>query len=270
METGKMRQLNRGVVAAFSSFLIVVLATNVSATLIPGTVDFETDENGAALLNGQKIDAAEFSNPIAITSPDTGVSHLGPTIFDSTPAGPNAAGGDPDLLVNLGNVLILQNTAFPADSGGSDFFVTPDDEADFSPTGSGTVRFDFAYGIEPVSIDLIDINGGVLVDLVLTDGSANTRTYNVPSMWTHDVSVSPLGWHTLDLTILTPQLGEGSSSATGFDTGPYDPTDVVRVDVKYHGSSPSAALDNLVLLPEPSCLVLLATGLLAAVPRRRR
>ena len=80
------------------------------------TVDFETDDNGLLLGNGQIIDD-EFFSRFTITSPETGISHLGPTIFDSTPGGPNAFGHDKDLLVDLRNVLILQNTAFSKSDG---------------------------------------------------------------------------------------------------------------------------------------------------------
>jgi hypothetical protein len=78
-------------------------------------VDFAFDDSGSALGNGQIIDT-EFFTHFTITSPETGVSHLGPTIFDSTAGGPNASGADPDLLVDLGNVLILQNTAYSSPS----------------------------------------------------------------------------------------------------------------------------------------------------------
>ncbi len=245
------------------ALMVSVVATGAAAT--PITLDFETDQFGSPLGNGQIIDT-EFTLPIAISSPGTGTTHLGLTIFDSTPGGPNSAGVDQDLLVDLGNILILQDTAFPGSDGS--FFFEPNDEADFDPIGFGTFLFDFAAPVELLSIDLIDINGGSLVDLVLTDGASNTRTYNVPHKWTHDVVFAPLGWDTLDLTDLNPQLGEGGSVATGFDTGPFDPQDVGSLSITFSGSSPSGGIDNLIYVPEP-CTILLLTGGVLCMPRRR-
>jgi len=248
-------QRKRNVYAVVAVALIGALGGTAFAA--PIVVDFSTDQGGNLLANGQKIDT-EFTSPLAIWSPNTGVSHLGPTIFDSTIGGPNMGGGDPDLLVDLGNVLILQNTAYPADFGGSDIFETPDDEADYNPLGIGTIVFDFAYAVELMSIDLIDIDGTVAVDLVLLDGSGSARNYFVPSNWTHDIhSQGPDGYDTLDLTTLAPQPGEGGSVATGFDVGAFDPADVRQLAVTYNGS---AALDNLVYVPEPATLGLVLVG----------
>jgi hypothetical protein len=246
------RQLS--VVLASTAVLCALAASQpAGAELI---VDFAFDDNGAALGNGQIIDT-EFFTHFTITSPETGVSHLGPTIFDSTPGGPNAGGADPDLLVALGNVLILQNTAYSANDGF--FFDVPNDEADFNPLGHGTVVFDFVDPVELLSIDLIDIDGGAMLDLTLTDGSGRTRTYHVPERWTHDISVTPFadGFGTLDLTTLTDQVGEAGGTATAIQMAGFDPTDVSLLEIRFSSNSPSAAIDNLVFIPGPPTLLVM-------------
>ena len=80
--------------------------------------------------------------------------------------------------------------------------------------GAG-VLFSFLGPVEMLSLDLIDANGGFGADVVLTDGSGNTRLYVVPAMWSEDIfsCVQPCnGFETLDLTSLSPQLGEGGFS----------------------------------------------------------
>jgi hypothetical protein len=236
-------------------------------------VDFSVDDNSNALVNGQIIDTEFFTN-FTISSPDTGISHAGLAIFDSDPAGPNFGGGDPDLLVNLGNVLIMQNNNGSFGNNNGSIFFTPDDEADFNPTGEGNVVFNFNSAVQLQSIDLIDINGGVLVDVVMTDGNGLQRTYNVPNMWTHDIDITPAadGYATLDLTSLAPQNAEGTGgSATAFEDAGFDANDVVSLSLRVYGNSPSMALDNLVyqVVPGPGALAMLALGL-PALRRRRR
>ncbi|MHC4217186.1 MAG: hypothetical protein ACYSU7_01910 [Planctomycetota bacterium] len=223
-------------------------------------VDFEYDDNGVALGNGQIIDTEYFSN-FTIISPDTGVSHLGPAIFDSTPGGPNASGADPDLLVGLGNVLILQNTAYASNDGS--FFDVPNDEADFSPLGHGTVVFDFLDPVALLTIDLVDINGGANLELTLTDTNGRTRTYHIPQRWTYDIAHTPLGdgYDTLDLTILSGQVGEGGGTATATEMAGFDANDVEQLKIRFFGSSPSAAIDNLAYVPGPPALLAFLVGL---------
>ncbi len=64
---------------------------------------------------------------------------------------------------------------------------------------------------------------------------------------------------------LDPQMGEGGGIATASQDALFDPLDVVMLTVIHSGS---AGIDNLVFIPAPSALILLAGGLLA--PRRRR
>lgn len=234
-------------------------------------VGFDVDDNGNPLVNGQIIDT-EFFNHFTISSPDAGISHAGLAIFDSDPAGPNFGGGDPDLLVNLGNVLIMQNNNGNFGNNDGNVFFTPDDEADFDPTGEGNVVFSFNAPVSLQSVDLIDINGGVLVDVVMTDGNGLTRTYDVPSMWTNDIAATgPNGYDTLDLTSLVGQTGEGGGTTTVSEDAGFDANDVISLSFRVHGSSPSMALDNLVyqVVPAPGAMALLALGL-PALRRRRR
>ena len=80
-------------------------------------VDFETDDFGQALINGQSISTLpdvlagetvfEFGNHVSISTVQSGTDgHLGAAIYDSTP-GVNPV--DQDLWVDRGNILILQN-----------------------------------------------------------------------------------------------------------------------------------------------------------------
>jgi len=202
------------------------------------TLGFETDDDFLTpLVNGQDISSPEeFGNLVSISSSG---ANLGAAIFDSDPAGPNQAGDDPDLLVDLGNILILQWPAFPAQSVAGIF-----DEPNDSREG-GTITFDFASGIEPESIALIDIcPGEPLQDalVTLTDGSARTRVYDVPAGWTTDVfSVGPPGYGRLGLQTLLPQPGFVALATAVEDAG-FDAADVVRIDVFF---SSSGGLDDL-------------------------
>ena len=92
-------------VVAFVAGLLFVSGNSVAAPIV---LDFETDDGGNALINGQAIDTfagpgtLEFGNVVDVTS-GSGEGHLGAAIFDSTPDGPNVNSGDPDLLVDLGS-----------------------------------------------------------------------------------------------------------------------------------------------------------------------
>jgi len=209
-----------------------------SGTMETIILDFETEDDyptPTPLANGQIIDT-EFGNLVAIST--LGSQHRGATIFDSNNPGPNLSAGDPDLLVNLGNVLILQNLTIGVQNVAG-FWDPPND----TPTG-GTMVFDFLVsGVEALSVDLIDINGGgQAVQVILVDGAAKTRTFDVPGTWTHDITVGgPNGFDTLDLTTLAPQLGEGGATATASEDPGFNPAGIVKVSVEMFGSG---GMDN--------------------------
>lgn len=229
---------------------VVVACCGVAHAGVVGCLDFGEFVNGEAV-----------SSSMGVAISDGGVGPgLGPAVFDSDPLGPNMGGGDGDLLVGLGNILIAQNNSFP-DQTVAGIFDTPNDEED-----GGEIVFDFASPIQPLSIDLIDINGNGPAWVTLVDGATRTRTYDVPMNWTHDVLVAPLGWDTLDLTTLAGQLGEGGATATASEMPGFDPADVVQIRVEFDGSG---GLTNLKWVPAPGTAVLAGLAGLAGLRRRR-
>jgi len=196
------------------------------------------DDFTTPLVNGQSVSTPpEFGNLVSITA-DPG-DHLGPAIFDSNPAGPNAGGTDPDLLVGQGNLLILQSN----DNGTQTvpgIFDVPDD---YRFGGKFTFSFDsldLTRQVEMTSIDLVDMCiapiGGARV--TLTDVLGRQRIYDVPAGWTTDISApgqGPPGFGTLDLTTLDPQPGF-AATATASEIGNYIPEECSLMEVELFGS----------------------------------
>ncbi len=284
------RILMRSSLALTCSAVTLIGAAGAQAV----TLDFETEDDFlTTLVNGQSISSTaradrdgvpfstdtvlEFGNLVNITATvDGSDGHLDISIFDSDPAGPNAGSQDPDLLVDKGNILILQsdNPASATTTSVSPthglVFDNPNDEANNDDRGS--IVFDFLAPVELTSIDMVDINGGAHATLTLTDTTGDVRIYDVPSQWTTDVTVATMGWQTLLLNTLAAQPSEPSASggdATVIqnDAG-FDPTSVVQLNVAFDGSPSSAAIDNLVFIPEPASLALLGLGALAMFRRR--
>jgi hypothetical protein len=211
----------------------------------------------------------EFGNLFNVSSTIIGSDgHLGPAIFDSDPADTTST-TDPDLLVGLGNVLLLHRDNGPNHTINPTYglvFNNPNDEADTDDRGS--IVFDFLLPlVQPRSIDLIDVDNNVNITVVLTDNLGRERTYLVPANWTTDITDNPAGYQTLDLDSLLPQ--SAAPNATGLaaialqDLG-YNASHVVRLAVQFAGTSPSGAIDNLIfrVVPEPTThlLVALAAG----------
>jgi hypothetical protein len=263
------------------------------------TIDFETEDDMVTpLVDGQSVystprpdrpaspaiaysndTALEFGNLFNVSSTmiGAGSGHLGPAIFNSNMAPADTQ--DDDLLVGLGNVLLLHRTEGPNhdfDATHGLVFRNPNDEADFNDRGS--VVFDFLVPlVRPVSIDLADIDDNVEVTVVLTDNLGRERVYLVPENWTTDINLNPAGqgYRTLDLQTLLAQAAEplaGGSPATVSQNAGYNGSFVVSLEVVFGGSSPSGALDNLVfdVIPEPSTAVLSVAALGVAFVRRRR
>jgi len=200
------------------------------------TLDFETEDDfSTPLVNGQHIDT-EFGEFVACSSfgPNAGLG-----IFDSTVGGPNDPSQDRDLLVDRGNLLVLQTENFPPDA--NDVFPRPNDDEN-----GGTMRFDFRLPVELHSVRLIDLDGGDgTTTLILRDGPGRTRVYTVPTDWTGDLLLGQPGQGVLDLTTLAPQPGFGSV-ATALESAGFDARDVVVLEVFLDGSG---ALDDLSLCP---------------------
>ena len=174
-----------------------ILAIAFLWTATPGygfVIDFSTEDDGVTpLVNGQSVSSPEeFGTLFNLSS--SGAGNLGLSIYDSTP-GFNGSTDD-DLQVDLGNLLILQWSGRPTQTVPG-FFDEPNDAKD-----GGIMIFDFLFPVEMTSVALIDINGGgQSVFVTLTDVNGLTRTYDVPGLWTNDISkLGPDGYDTLDMT----------------------------------------------------------------------
>jgi hypothetical protein len=209
-------------------------------------IDYETEDDftptfsGTALVNGQDISTGpEFGVEMAIASAGPNV---GAAIFDSSPAGPNNPGPDLDLLVGLGNILILQNNLAATQTVPGIFDVPNDD------TQGGSLFFTFPNPVHVHQIDLIDVDeeedAGVTV--TLTDSSNLTRTFTAPIAWTEDrLNDGPPAFRTLDLDTLAAQPGFAASATAVEDPG-FDSNQVVSMTVDFGGAQ---ATDNFCFCP---------------------
>jgi hypothetical protein len=216
------------------------------------SLDFETDDTGAALVDKQQVAGGEFDGganyPVTIGS----ASYLAAcgsiantaAVYDSD-APPH--GQDPDLAVDMGNILILQTDENLSFCGPGVYCSGNDDE------DGGLVTFDFNVGVAPGSIDLIDVDAGSgaaeAVTITMTDGDGDTRTYSVPSGWTGDLIDDGQGVGTLLLNTTAAQPGFVGSATAVEDAG-FDQTDVVSIVIDRGDDCPdidggSGAIDNL-------------------------
>jgi hypothetical protein len=272
---------------ALAGLLACVRLANASTVY---TIDFETEDDFVTpLVHGQAIystgrpnvvDPAvpygsdtvlEFGNLFNVSSTVIGIDgHLGPAIFDTDATDTLPANTtDDDLLVGLGNVLMLQADELPATTVHATqglVFTTPNDDAHFHDRGS--IVFDFlAPNVHLISIDLVDVDPGVMMDVILTDVNGKKRTYDVPFAWTTDITVNPAGYQTLDLETLLNQpaapLATGGD-ATAVEQLGFDDSQIARLQIKILGGSPSGAIDNVVfaVVPEPSVMALCTLALL--------
>src|SRR5262245_36568433 len=116
----------------------------------PIMLDFETDDSDKPLDNGQVITTPPlFGNLVKISGKGL---NAGPTAFDTTPGGPNDPAINDDMLIGHGNVLLLQDNRFSAQTVPGIFDVVTDD-----PQG-GDMIFDFVNPVKPLSMLLADIN----------------------------------------------------------------------------------------------------------------
>ncbi len=195
-----------------------------------GRIDFELLQNGKAIL---PTDIA------GVTVTGLGDYNHGAAVFDSSSGGPNTASSDPDLLIDAGGILVLQENGLQSTPG---IFDHPDDAA-FG--GSFFVQFD--EPCEAHSVDLVDIDAPAplqAVAVVLTDLMAKRRIYLAPSGFTRDIHLDgPPGFATLDLLTTSPQPGYTATAILLDEEPSYDPSLVVAIQIFMSGSG---AIDNLV------------------------
>jgi hypothetical protein len=200
------------------------------------TVTFETEDDLlTALLDGQDVSTPpEFGRLLNITS-DAG-DHEGAAIFNSEKGGSNDGGPDPDLLVDCGNILILQNSDDAAQSVAGIFDIPND-----SPNG-GVIRFDFLTpgGVEARSIDVIDVDLGNSMTMTLTDINGSECVLAVDPGFTGDG-----GKATFSFDDCAPDRAANVALFFELDH-------VVSLDVTLTGSG---ALDNLVFCSTDTCEV---------------
>ena len=206
------------------------------------TLDFSASDQGP-LAHGQDLETpGETFGCVSIAGSPIGggpLGNAGAAIFDST-NGP--AGQDPDLMVDQGNILILQNNAnAQVLTKSGDFYVHPNDDQD-----GGTLTFTFCEPTDATTIDMIDIddaNGPGIPDgatVVLFDVNLLTHTILVPDGWTANGGVG-----TLDLKTLAPQPGVVGSATASEEAG-YDGSQVAAIAVTLESSG---AVDNLSYCP---------------------
>jgi hypothetical protein len=174
----------------------------------------------------------------------SGGANLGAAIFDSTPGGPNAASQDPDLLVDTGNVLMLQDSLNGTQTVES-IYDRPNDDRD-----GGFLVLEFPRLVRALSLELIDQDTGLGhgSTVKLTDAAGKTRTYDVPPGFTEDRNVTGLGGvRTLRLDTLAPQPGY-TATATASEMPGFADAQVVKLEVTLSGSG---AIDDLVYDPFP-------------------
>jgi hypothetical protein len=271
-----------------------------SAQALDVIIDFETEDDLVTpLIHGQSIYSTarpnhtnpfvpfsndthlEFGRFVTVSSTNLGSDgNLGPAIFDSDPADTTST-SDPDLLVGLGNILMLQRDEGPAthlDPTNGLIFNNPSDEG--TGDDNGSIVFESLQAgvlVHPISIDLVDVDDNVELDIVLTDHAGLMRTYTAPPNWTTDITEAPVGWHTLSLETLSDQpaaAGATGGPATVVEDAGFDSANVVRVEVRYFGATPSGGIDNLRfsvdIIPEPSGLLLSGVAAIGCLLARQR
>ncbi|MEM8772029.1 MAG: hypothetical protein AAGD92_10310 [Pseudomonadota bacterium] len=230
-------------ISSFAGLSMLLGAANAA----PIVIDFETDDDGAAIGNGQVIndEFADFGVTITATG-GIGVavafdSDL-PSNGDNMPAG----GDDPDLIGDLtnqggsgtttadGNLLIVQ------ENGMGDPVANPDDAV------GGVITVDFSEGVTFLGFDAIDF----------TDNGAGLTV----SFFT-DINEAASQMFTFDEMFLGVGVGNNEFFSFGIaELG--NLTDIVRVVFAFTGSG---ALDNLQFevaeIPVPGAFFLLMSGI---------
>lgn len=198
------------------------------------TLDFETEDDFATPLgNAQQIDD-EFGNLVRISGAG---ANLGPVTFDSDVGGPNDPSINMDMLVNHGNLLLLQHSSFPTQTDPGFFDTVTDDNH------GGDLIFDFLQPVDPRSMLLADINPppNLGASVTLIDGNGKRRVYAVDPGWTGGYGNA--GPHKLDLTTTMRQPGNGTPRfARATEDEGFQQDNVVRMVVHMTGYG---AMDEL-------------------------
>jgi hypothetical protein len=219
--------------------LVGALACAVRAQTI--VFDFETDDNNVPLLNGQEVlTPPDFGRVVEVSS--SGMN-LGVVVFDSNPVGPNGFSPDFDLLVDTGNLLVLQDPAFSSQSSPG-FFDVPGTSDD-----GGAMKFDFVRitaTVRAVSIDVIDRDDTGPLFVTLADSVGRTRVFFIPIGFSGDVFQGDVGIATIELADGVPTESPNTPGLfTQVFTEPgFDVDETVSLEVQFRGSG---AIDNLVL-----------------------
>ncbi|MFT5286600.1 MAG: hypothetical protein ACI8TQ_002770 [Planctomycetota bacterium] len=218
-----------------------LLQIAVSTSLTGGTPVPITQPNSGVFVvgfegftNGRKLFGHEYAQVIGLRSRG---SNAGLAVFDSTVGGPNDDGSDAALIVDTGNLLILQNDLSPGFAlEGIYKNPTPD------PNG-GRVSIDFSSRMYPASIDLVALNqpaGYLTVSLV--DSEERLRTYFVPGGFTGGFGAqSPPSFMRLDLSTLDPQMGANATATASEDAG-FDANSVLEIQLT---TNETVAFDRL-------------------------
>jgi len=220
-----------GVISGHDRVLLLSLDGNVKWGF-----EHQDTADAAPLENGQQIPRPHSGRTFVISSEG---ANLGATAFDSTPGGPNP---NNDMLVDRGNVLILQDSLSPTQSTPG-LFDHPTDDPD-----GGLFAFDFPRLVRPLSIELADLDPYPLegATVTLIDAANRTRLYDVPAGWTGLFGSTAI--RRLDLTTLAPQPGAGPHPAEAFEGPGFDARRVVRIEVELFDGG---ALDDLAYDPYP-------------------
>jgi hypothetical protein len=213
---------------------VTVLALTTDCTSC-FTLDFETEDDfTTAIPNGAQINS-QFASLVAISGAG---ANLGPVAFDSTPGGPNDPSINEDMLVDHGNLLLLQSSTLPGQTVPGIYDAITDD------ADGGDLVFDFVGTVNPQRLLLADINPepNLGASVTLIDENGKTRVYTVQPGYTG--GYGDAGPWPLDLTTTAVQVGNapGFRHATASQQSGFLQDRVVRMVVHMTGFG---AIDEL-------------------------
>lgn len=186
------------------------------------------------LENGRALDLPGLLEP-AIRVSGLGAGQHGPAAFDSSPSGPNASSNWPGLLVDSGNLVVLQGDPLQSTPG---IFDSPG-----PASGSGEIYLEFLHRTSPISIDLVGLGATTSAEVSVRDASGLAQTYTVPPGFTSDALADPsrATW-TLYLDTEEDQRG-AHATATAVRQPGFNETSIAALEVRLDGPG---AIDRLV------------------------